>query len=529
MENICRKELKNALHMGERTTCDFYCKVKGDNIRCIGKSCYIWDENMKLWNESTGSILIDISNMICNAYRHEIDKYNRKGRNDKVKELSKDLSRFSSHRNVEQVFKYVREILACRNSDFVNEVNQKANLIPIRNGKVLELDTGTVRDRVKEDYFTFECNVDYLPEKNKLKHAQKFFTEIMNGNKDDTKYLQKCLGYCMTGESDGRCFLIFWGEGANGKSSLVELINMCMGKFFQPISKSVLINTGKISSSAEPEKLKLIGARVAVFSETEKGEKLNEANIKQMTGKDTMTARGLYKDPINFKPVAKPIMMTNHKPIFNVDDTAILDRIKYIPFNARFVDDPKKGQFKKDVDFIESLSKKYLDEVFTWIARGAKMWYEDKTLNPTENITRQTNEYISELDTVTQFLEASCKICESSRVPRAQLFEEFANYCKENSLPIMRRPDFFKSILSKGHNFSVKKIRGTYYISGIKLQDEDDDDDDDEPTPTKENTDYTKRVDNIFTKTSPAKKAKTKKKANEKQKRDILDVLDDLI
>ena len=69
-----------------------------------------------------------------------------------------------------------------------------------------------------------------------------------------------------------------------------------------------------------------------------------------MTGYDTISARGLYSSTIQFTPICKPIMMTNHKPIFNVDDQAMLDRLKYIPFTARFTDNPQKENLRKTLN-----------------------------------------------------------------------------------------------------------------------------------------------------------------------------------
>jgi len=101
------------------------------------------------------------------------------------------------------------------------------------------------------------------------------------------------------------------------------------------------------SSSATPHLIPLIGARLAVLSETKKNEKLNEKIIKQLTGNDKISCRALYGSQIEFRAICKLILLTNNKPGFNSDDLAMIDRLRYSPFKSRFTDNPKKGEMKK--------------------------------------------------------------------------------------------------------------------------------------------------------------------------------------
>jgi putative DNA primase/helicase len=121
-----------------------------------------------------------------------------------------------------------------------------------------------------------------------------------------------------------------------------------------------------------------MNARVAVFSESEKGEHLNEGMIKSLTGSDPISCRPLYEKQMELQPVCKLIMQTNHKPSIDIDGKAMLDRLKFIPFLCRFVDFPTEANEKKrDNQLVEDLLNKHLDLFFTWMVKGCVQWYNN--------------------------------------------------------------------------------------------------------------------------------------------------------
>ena len=125
------------------------------------------------------------------------------------------------------------------------------------------------------------------------------------------------------------------------------------------------------------------------------------------------------------------MLLTNHQPEININDQAMLDRLVYIPFNARFTNEPKNGEFKKDPDKVNLLKEKYLNEVFTFIVRGAKLYYEKQNLKPPQDIQEATNEYINEFDTVSKFIEDKCVLDKTQKVKTSQLYSSYTFYCNE--------------------------------------------------------------------------------------------------
>ena len=436
---------------------------------------YIFDDETKLWKERCSkAFYYEVSTFLRKTILAEIEVLSRRGAKIDDKEKAKmitekigGLHAILKATQKTQHSKNVWELVSSRFLDptFVTRCNSTKDLLPIRGNKVINLKDGTTSDRRRDHYFTFECDVDYLD--GPLPNATKFFGEIMNKDRETIDYLQQCLGYCITGEVTSRCLFIFWGNGANGKSTVNELLSKVLGPLHTSTTKKVFIATDD-TGGASPHLMQLIGKRVCSFSETKANEKLNENLIKALTGYDIMSARPLYGSIVQFTPICKPILLTNHKPIFDVDDKAMLDRLRYVPFNARFVDDPKKGEFKKDTDSVNKLVTEHLSEVFSWIVRGAVKWYQSGgKLTPPKAVVNATNDYLNEIDTINQFLQDQCRKNNMDKVERGALYARYVTWTNDNGTACEIKSKFYKSVEGKG--YVLAKISGNRYFKGIRL------------------------------------------------------------
>jgi len=229
--------------------------------------------------------------------------------------------------------------------------------------------------------FTFECNVNVVKE---TPNADKVFKQVMP-DKKEKEYLRKALGYALTGDMDGRCFFVFYGDGSNGKSVVLMLVNDILKHLYHQTAKGIFMKGGKERvEGASPDKVALIGVRCAVYSEGETADDIDihESLIKMISGKDPVNCRPLYGVPLTLYPVCKLFLLTNYKPNLN-GDKSIKARFRYVFFNSSFEDhvDPKGKRpnvYKKDDEFIESLRTTYLSEVFSWILKGSIEYYKDK-------------------------------------------------------------------------------------------------------------------------------------------------------
>ena len=270
----------------------------------------------------------------------------------------------------------------------------------------------------------------------------------------------------LTGEISDRSLHIFWGNGCNGKSSIVNIFSNITGDFTTALNEDVMLK--KTSRGANPEMMPLLTARCGALPESDKKEEINSKRIKTITGDDVITARHLFGHAISFKTQCKPIWATNHKPKINVEDQAILDRLKLIPFLARF----EKNQ--ENTAYIKDLQENKLDQFFTWFCTGAYDWYQGQELVPCKEMSDQMNIYISENDIVAEFLEDTYDLItkdEYAKLPklekcnwienRTSFFGHFVAWVNDNNRrdDVLPKKEFYIQLDKKVCNVRTTKIK----------------------------------------------------------------------
>jgi putative DNA primase/helicase len=258
-------------------------------------------------------------------------------------------------------------------------------------------------------------------------------------------------------------FLLFIGYYV--RSVLCDILCNILGKFYIAADKKIFINQDH-SPNHTSHLIPLLNARLAVLSETQEGEKLNEALIKALTGNDQISCRELYGKQFSFKPNAKYIILTNNKPTFNVNCVATVDRIKYIPFNARFTDNPKDGESLRDTKFIERLKTEYIDEVFAWLCLGANAYYRSNgNIQVPKSLQDAKDNYIKEIDNVSQFIADKCSKGDEFKMKQTVLYEQYKNYCSDNGFTYLKNTEFYKRLDSLG--FKKVVIKGYPHFKNI--------------------------------------------------------------
>jgi putative DNA primase/helicase len=354
-----------------------------------------------------------------------------------------------------------------RDSEFMIRLNSSPYEIPIKGGKIIDLRTKKVRNRLRSDFFDYEIDAEYTP---KQDNAEQFFSSIMCGKPDRVEYLKKVLGYSISADTKQQSIFICWGKGGNGKSALFyELIEPIFTKSLMTTTDKKVFIKSELSSNSHTEHLvNLVGKRIAVFSESEENDTLNEAQLKMITSGDQISARRIYGSEFSFKPVAKLYMLTNHKPTFKMND-AMLRRLVYLPFNAKFCDNPTKpNEFLKDPKLIENLRTKYKNEVFSWIIDGAYLYFQNESFgNAPKDFTDQKNEWYKDLDSVQTYITDNFNVVESSpvnKIKRGDLYDSYKNYCKEADIVnILGKKEFFSTMSDKGHELHLYSGDRYYY------------------------------------------------------------------
>jgi P4 family phage/plasmid primase-like protien len=470
----------NNLFRGDIGHADLFIAYNRERIRITTKDGdgYVYGgDTTRLWEKRNADYFYS---SVCRF----LDQHVRQARIDfsatkdfdehKMSELSKIQKTVQKVGHAKDVTTLVRS--ECWNPNFMKDLNRSSHTLPIRGGKVIDLKTLEVRPRMKTDFFDFEIDCDFI--KGKTPHADRFFSELMNKRKEVVDYLQVNLGHCMTAEVNQRCIYIFYGEGSNGKSTLCTLLSSILKSFYVPIDKKVMIKTNKDSGNAHTSHIvPLIGARIAVYSESEKNEKLNSSIIKQLTGNDEISCREIYGTTFKCKPVSKYIMLSNYKPVFDTGDMAMVDRIGYVPFNARFTSEPKEGEQLRDHKFIEQLTTTHLSEVFTWLCIGANKYYsymdQNKPIPIPKFLAEAKNEYINELDNVTQYIKDCCRPDPKGKgIQRSHLYDAYRNWQQANSEgETVSSTEFYRTIEKLG--YTQKKSTGIRYVTGLRFANDD--------------------------------------------------------
>jgi putative DNA primase/helicase len=319
-----------------------------------GKNGYEWDTKKKLWKEKSSAMLKNSITYTIQPYIDNIMNKLEEKDEEVILKITNALKKCGNAQFTSGVWRYVHDQMF--DEDFQKNMNNSdPDSLPVKNGKLLNLATGEVRDRTMEDLYSFELDVEYQPS-DSYPNAEKFFLDISNGDEELMKYHQKSLGYSITGHTSEISFGVWYGDGSNGKGSLCNLLRKILGRYYVAISKDVFIKCrGAQAGAATPQLMPLSIARLAVFAESEKNEVLNDGLLKSLSGQDPISVRPLYGKQIEIQPQAKYLLQTNHYPRIDVTDEAMKNRFKLIPFSAVFKTNPKGNEKKKDAQFVKDL------------------------------------------------------------------------------------------------------------------------------------------------------------------------------
>lgn len=325
-------------------------------------------------------------------------------------------------------------------------------LLGVRNGCV-DLKTGAFRDGQPEDFIKTVAPTRWEGLNLVPKAWINFLHGVFDGDVDTIAYVQRLLGYAITGLTYENIYPILWGEhGQNGKGTMIETIMNILGEnMVRKLSSEFIMLRGmqKTSGSPDAELYSLRGARIAFCSETNKNEKINVNKIKELSGTDTIAARPPYaKKPIYFKPTHLIFILTNMRPQMPADDNALWLRTHLIPFHFSFVKNPvQPWERKRD----EKLIQKFSDEapaILAWLVRGCLEW-QKQGLNPPEKLVAATQAYRDSEDIFQDFIDTYLYNDGVSFFVRKDLFAFYRTWCDENGYGRKNIKHFYEDLERK--------------------------------------------------------------------------------
>ena len=312
--------------------------------------------------------------------------------------------------------------------------DRNIDLFNCQNG-TLNLTTGEFRPHDPADFLTLMSGITYDP-KATCDRWTTFISEVMCNDADLALYLQKALGYALTGDTSLECLFILYGATSrNGKGTTMETFLRIMGDYGKTSNPEMLSTKfGNTNASGPSEEIaRLAGVRFVNISEPEKKITFNAALVKRMTGNDTLNARFLHENSFDFKPNFKIFINTNYKP--SVSDMTLFysNRLKLIPFKRHFEEHEQDKGLKNFFSEPANLSA-----IFNWCYEGYRLFRASDLADPAA-VVSATKEYQEESDRIGQFVDAWLEEGEAYEVRTSAVYKLYGEWCdkygyrKENS------------------------------------------------------------------------------------------------
>ena len=348
-------------------------------------------------------------------------------------------------------------------------------LFNCQNG-TLDMDTLEFRPHNPGDFITKISPVIYDPEATCPRWDQ-FVDEVMMGRTAVGRYLQKAVGYSLTGDTSLECLFIMYGPTTrNGKTTTIDTILKLMGEYGRSAKPDMLASNFRGASNNGPSEdvARLAGARFVGISEMEQKLTINASLTKQLTGNNKITARFLHENSFEFHLQAKIFIDTNHLP--NVNDQTLFEsgRIKIIPFNRHFEDHEQDKSLKSTLTDDASLSG-----ILNWAVEGYRL-YKTEGLEAPDEVNQATADYRQDSDRIAQFIDAWLEEGRDENgdkfeVPCKAAYRVYSRWCDDMNY----HPDNYKNFraaMVKEYDVVTKRPRTggnmTPLIIGVRLRKE---------------------------------------------------------
>lgn len=367
--------------------------------------------------------------------------------------------------------------------DFEEKLDSNLSLIGFENG-VYDLDNKEFRDGRPEDYISFTTGNEYIPydpDHPAIHGVQTYLQQVIT-NYDVREYVLKLLGSFLHGSIKDQKFYIWTGSGSNSKSKLIELFEKSYGDYCCKFPITLLTQKRAASNAANSEVARSKGKRFASLQEPSEDEQINIGLMKEYSGGDRIMARQIYKEPIEFNPQFKMLLLCNHLPNVPSDDGGTWRRIRVVEFKSKFVDNPvpERNEFPIDLDLSEKLDNWKPYFISMLIHYYDK--YKQHGIHEPDEVLQCTNEYKNQNDHVANFISEFIISHEpTSFLSLAEIFSEYKAWIRNDGInaKLPTKSDLGKTI-SKHINAKIVLVNNTKGFKGFTFKSYCDDEDEDE-------------------------------------------------
>lgn len=291
-------------------------------------------------------------------------------------------------------------------------------------GGVLDLERGVCRPGCTSDRITKVSPVAYDPAA-RCPRFERFLLQIFRSTPEVVPWLQRVLGYCLTGLTSEQQFWIWYGTGSNGKTTLLKLLLSIFGVRDDGYGWTMPFPTSHWSSAvSEYQRAELPGRRLVAASEVKRRAPLHEDFIKSLTGSDQVNARSPYGRPFTFEPVCKFILLCNEQPIIRDLTTSMWRRVRLVPFVETFAVD----------DTLAPALAAEAPGVLNWLLAGCRDWQRDRLRDAPAAVEAATQEYRENSDPLLDFYTERCVVLPGVSIGGAALFAAYRHWCDARHL-----------------------------------------------------------------------------------------------
>lgn len=441
-----------AKNLSETGNAERLCVMFGSKLRyCYARKKFLIF-NGSYWEWDDGDQIMNMAKEVVRSLYKEAATEPDDDRRD-------DIAKFAHSSETDSKRKAMIELAQSEPGMKVDIQDIDANhwLFNCLNGTV-DLRTGDLRDHKKEDLLSIIIPINYDPDA-KCELWLKFLDRVTGGKPELVSYLQRAVGYSLTGETSEQCLFFLYGLGKNGKSTFVGILRKLMGAYGHKTNTDTFMS--KDRSGVKEDLANLQGKRFVVSSEIEDGKRLAVVLIKEMTGGETISADRKYEHQFEFMPTHKIWLSGNHKPVITDTTYSIWRRFKLIPFTVTI---PKEEQ---DPNLAQKLEKE-LPGILIWAVQGCLEWQKYGLGDP-DAVIEATEAYRVEQDVLGEFMDDECILKSTAIVAKADLMKAYTDWCaKNNQQPISQR-HFRGKIIERGIT-EGKSTGGLRVWKGITLK-----------------------------------------------------------
>lgn len=428
----------------------------GAHVRYVAEWGFlVWSGSRWKKDDTEGTIRIakdTVRSMIVEAGNHLKVWAGDKAEVKRAKELLKHADSSSSMGKLKAMVEATRSEsgVVMRSTEFDTDI-----MVFNAENCTIDLRTGVARVHAPGDYITKKSPTIY-DETAQCPAWEKFLLEVF-GSSDLVSYVQRLLGYALTGDTREQCLFIFHGTGSNGKSTLLNTVLRTVGTDYSNQLNSSTITERK-EGSANNDVAALQGIRLVSCIEVGSGRRLNEELVKQFTGQDRIRARFLYKEAFEFEPQFKLIVAANHKPEARGQDYGLWRRVRLIPFLRTF------REAEKDPLLPQRLQAE-ASGILAWLVRGAVEWAKTG-LNDPETVLAATRDYKDEMNEIGEWVGLTYNH-NGAWEPSASLYKSYKQWAEDRGDRPMTQTAFGRRLDDLG--FRAGKKDGIRIRLGISL------------------------------------------------------------